>query len=98
MRLFIYCTLNSLTVTSCLLTKPAPSSSKIEQYDSYLAYWMYQQWTRDFRRCSSDCKEATSHLRNGTLFKWYETKAENIKISAEKMLSGVRDFGLHQLP
>jgi hypothetical protein len=52
---------------------------------------MYQEWTRDFRRCSVDCESAIHHLKNGTLFKWYETKTRSIKSDARSMLAGVCD-------
>jgi hypothetical protein len=59
---------------------------------------MYREWTRDFRRCSHDCESAVLHLKNGTLFKWYETKTQSIKSYARSMLAGVCDReGMYQL-
>jgi len=59
---------------------------------------MYREWTRDFRRCIRDCDSAISHLENGTLFKWYETKTRRIASYARKMLSGQNLNMVHQLP
>jgi hypothetical protein len=52
---------------------------------------MYQEWTRDFRRCSVDCESAIHHKKNKTLLKWYETKTRSIKSDARSMLAGVFD-------
>src|SRR5947199_10874868 len=57
-------------------------------YLSSTVYWIYQEWTRDFRRCKKDCQMVISHLKDGALFKWYEKKTKEVKMSAQKMLSG----------
>jgi len=60
---------------------------------------MYREWTRDFRCCKRDYKRAIRHLKNGTLFKWYEKKTQSIKSQARSMLAGVANSKeLHQLP
>ena len=60
---------------------------------------MYQEWTRDFRRCEIDCQDAISSLKEGTLSMWYNSKAENIKLLARKMLAGGPELNMaHQLP
>jgi hypothetical protein len=77
---------------------PVYSSSKLYKYDNYLVYWMYQEWTRDFRRCTEDCENAISSLKERTLFKWYESKTKNIKSLASKMLAGHELNMVHQIP
>jgi len=60
---------------------------------------MYREWARDFRHCERDCESAILHLKNETLFKWYEMKTRSIKSYARSMLAGVSDpSGVHQLP
>jgi hypothetical protein len=88
-----------MTITDRWLIESTQSSSKTEQYDSYLVYWMYREWTRDFRCCKRDYKRAIRHLKNGTLFKWYEVKTQSIKSQARSMLAGVANSKeLHQFP
>ena len=58
---------------------------------------MYREWTRDFRRCELDCENATSHLKEGTLVRWYETKTQQIKSLARTMLSGGRELNMNEL-
>ena len=53
---------------------------------------MYREWTRDFRRCRRDCRDAISQIKEGTLFEWYETKTQEIKSFARKMLSGGQEL------
>ena len=55
---------------------------------------MYREWTRDFRRCELDCEDAISHLKKGTLFKWYEEKTRGIMFLARMMLSGSQGFDM----
>jgi hypothetical protein len=60
---------------------------------------MYREWTRDFRRCKDDCEDAISHIKEGTLFEWYEEKTQNMMSLARKMLSGGQAPNVvHQLP
>jgi hypothetical protein len=60
---------------------------------------MYQEWTRDFRRCRADCESAILHLKDGNLLKWYETKTQSLKSFARSMLKGVSNpNGSQQLP
>jgi hypothetical protein len=68
-----------LPLLVCLLSKSTRSSSKVWQYDNYFAYWMCREWTKDFRRCRRDCENAISHLKNGILVKWHETKTQSIR-------------------
>ena len=48
---------------------------------------MYQQWTRDFRRCKENCQRAISYLKKETFFKCYKKLTRDIKDLARKMLS-----------
>jgi hypothetical protein len=60
---------------------------------------MYQEWTRDFRRCEYDYEGAIHHLESGTFIKWYNKKTQSIKSHARSMLSGVFNASeFHQLP
>jgi len=65
--------------------------SKVWHYDSYFVYWMYREWARDFRSCRINCEDAIRHLKDGTLFEWYEMKTQSIKSYARWMLGGFSD-------
>ena len=58
---------------------------------------MYQEWTRDFRRCQTDCEEAISHLEHGTLSRWYQRKQQRVSRLIEGMLSGQKLDEMHQI-
>ena len=60
---------------------------------------MYREWDRDFRRCEFNCRTAVSHLKKGTLCKWYKEKIDNIKSYGQTILSGFHNPTIvHQLP
>jgi len=96
----MYCTSNSLNNPHQF---PANwvrlSRSEVEKFDSYIVYWMYREWTRDFRHCKLDCKSAIRHLEAGTFVKWHRRKTRKIKSLARMMLSGGQGHNtMHELP
>src|SRR4051812_2211499 len=56
-------------------------------YNSALVYWIYRDWTRDFRRCSNDCASANEYLEKEMLFSWYQKKIESTELKAQHIIS-----------
>jgi len=67
---------------------PPPSCHEVVYLLYIKLYWMYREWTRDFRHCIDDYQEAISYLEEGTLSEWYGMKQQHITDLVEGMLSG----------